>query len=154
MFARLIYIGKKMNDNFKKVDNFAKDVYLTFIKEKSPLSSEKELLSEFSQQAYQIAQTWFDLENERLQLFYSRDENRVDWKTPTDKNNALRYNDCNEYISPEHYGRYYWVTKHSDNTPVYAKFVDLDDGFYKFKDPKSNNIFLINSILISKVETT
>lgn len=115
------------------------------------------MLSELSQQAYKIAQTWFDLENERLQLFYSHKENRLDWyrnKTMPNENVALNINPCDIGLGTEHYGNYYWVTSCDSDTPMYAEFVEFDDGFYMFRDPKSvNDKFKINSILIPETKT-
>lgn len=147
-----------MKNNFERIESLAKNIYLTLIKENGHLTSEnQELLSELSKQAYKSAQIWFDLEYERLQLFYSRKENRLDWykeKTMPRENVALNTNPCKEDIglSAEHYGTYHWVTRYDNDNPVYAEFVEFDDGFYKFKDPKSEEKFKINSILISESE--
>lgn len=150
VFVKLIYEGKKMNDDFKKIDNFAKHIYLTLIEASGIISSEDLKLPEFSKEAYKMAQTWFDLEDQRLELFYSCEKNRLDWYVEK-TNVALKFNP-DFGITTEHVGKDYWVTRNSDNTPVKAILFDIDDGFYLFKDPKSEKRFKINSILVPKTE--
>lgn len=141
-----------MNKKFQNIESFAKEIYLQLLKEQeSPRD-----FSVLSQQAYECAEVWFDLQNERLKLFYSHEKNRADWyQDDKIKGCALNTKQHKQYVnnlSSGHYGNRYWVIKHGDdnNTPVYAELYDIDDGYYLFKEVNSNNsqVFKIKSILI------
>lgn len=140
-----------MNKKFQNIESFAKEIYVQLLNRQDDLND----LPALSQQAYECAEVWFDLQNERLKSFYSHEKNRADWYQDDNfKGCALNAKQHKEYInnlSSGHYGNRYWVIKFGDNnnTPVYAEFCDIDESYF-FKEIGSNDDqkFRIKSILI------
>lgn len=134
----------------QKNNNFAEMNQNAFIIFTKLLTDEQQNIEELSEKSFKIAQKWDELEEKRLEVFYSNKENRKNWINPKYPDSPLNnVNDTDVYISRSEYGNRYWVVPMSiDDTPILATFLEIDDNNFIFTKDKIQK-FKIKSILLN-----
>lgn len=134
-------------NKFKELNQNAFAIFTKLFSEDASANSE---IEELSRKSFEIAQRWDELEEKRLEVFYSNKENRKNWINPKYPDSPLNnVNDTDVYISRSEYGNQYWVVPMSiDDTPILATFLEIDDNNFIFTKDKIQK-FKIKSILLN-----
>lgn len=150
---------------FEQIDELAKEIYVQLVKNggDDTVSNAYNL----STQAYQLAEQWFVLKNERQKLyrnnlikFYTNEDNRKNCKKWLNKSYTLNRKEHGEKLAFLKENSCYLVIQGSDNTntPVVAFYYGESketNPYYLFQELKlestESNIFSIKAIFLEEI---